>query len=128
MDSFPGLGFDDDGHRLVASIVPVEGRPPLDLANLRGLLGQAGYGEWPISEEVLDKLVNLYNTASVAFELPLGEIRDALFFVEISDDAMQAWLTITPASGGKGPCSDDVYVRLGEAGVTFGIDQAADQR
>ena len=125
MDSFPGLGFDDDGHRLVASIVPVEGRPPLDLENLRGLLGQAGYGEWPISEEVLDKLVNLYNTASVAFELPLGEIRDALFFVEISDDAMQAWLTITPASGGKGPCSDDVYVRLGEAGVTFGIDQAA---
>ena len=75
MDSFPGLGFDDDGHRLVASIVPVEGRPPLDLENLRGLLGQAGYGEWPISEEVLDKLVNLYNTASVAFELPLGEIR-----------------------------------------------------
>ena len=68
------------------------------------------------AEEVLGKLVNLYNTASVAFELPLGEIRDALFFVEIADDAMQAWLTITPATGGKGPSSDNVYMRLGEAG------------
>ncbi len=125
MESFPGLDLYDDGHRLEASIVPVEGRPSLDLESLRGLLVQAGYGEWPISDEVLNKLVNLYNTASAAFELPLGEIRDALFFVEIADDAMQAWLTITPAKGGKGPSSDDVYMRLGEAGVTFGIDQAA---
>ena len=125
MDSFPGLDFDDNGHRLVASIVPVEGRPQLDLESLRGVLAQAGYGEWPISEEVLVKLVSLYNSVTSAFELPLGEIRDALFIVEIADDAMQAWLTITPAVGGKGPTTDDVYMRLGEAGVTFGIDQAA---
>ena len=125
MEAFPGLDLYDDGHRLEASIVPVEGRPLLDLETLRGLLAQAGYGEWPISDEVLNKLVSLYNSASAAFELPLGEIRDALFFVEIADDAMQAWLTITPAMGGKGPSSDDVYMRLGEAGVTFGIDQGA---
>ena len=118
MEAFPGLDLYDDGHRLEASIVPVEGRPLLDLETLRGLLAQAGYGEWPISDEVLNKLVSLYNSASAAFELPLGEIRDALFFVEIADDAMQAWLTITPAMGGKGPSSDDVYMRLGEAGVT----------
>ena len=125
MSDFPGLEFLQVDNRLVASIRSVEGRSLLDLANLRELLAQAGYSEWPLLEEILVGLVERYNTSTVEFEQTLGECHEASFSLDIAADAMQAWVNMIPARGGKVLDSHDIYQRLGEAGVTFGIDEEA---
>ena len=125
MSDFFGLEFLQDDNRLVASIRPVEGRPILDLESLRDLLEQSGYGKWQLLEETLAMLVERYNTATEAFELVLGERHEASFSLDISVDAMQAWVKMVPATDGKALDPHDIYRRLGEAGVTFGIDEDA---
>lgn len=125
MTDFPNLVFSEDERRLAASILPSSERPTLDLDTLRGLLKQAGYGQWQLSEEALVTLVESYNSPIPEIELPIGECRDASFTLGISDDAMQAWVSVVPAFGGLALDPDDIYKALGAAGVTFGVDQAA---
>jgi uncharacterized protein (DUF342 family) len=125
MIEYPGLAFSEDGKRLVASIRPPADPPPLDLYSLRALLAQSGFGNWLLNEEALVALIQRYNASVAAPELPVGECSDASFKLEITADAMQAWLSVVPACGGKSLEPDDIYLALGESGVTFGIDQAA---
>lgn len=124
MKEYAGLSFSENENGLLAVVQPVSEHPVLDLDSLRALLGQAGYTAWTFSDDVLIDLVGRYNEAISAFELPISERRDAAFTLEVAPDAMQAWVTIVPASGGKCLVPDDVYLALGEAGVTFGIDPA----
>lgn len=123
MGEYPGLSFRREDNRLIASLAPRSSPPALNAEALRHLLSQSGYGRWFFADEALAVLVERYNQSSEAIELPLGEARDASFVLEIAPDAMQAWVTVTPASGGRALELDDIYLVLGEAGVTFGIDR-----
>ena len=123
MGEYPGLSFRREDNRLIASLAPRSSPPALNAEALRHLLAQSGYGRWFFADEALAVLVERYNQSSEAIELPLGEARDASFVLEIAPDAMQAWVTVTPASGGRALELDDIYLVLGEAGVTFGIDR-----
>lgn len=124
MNEYPGLEFSENGNCLLAHFIPPPARPLLDCDALRTLLDQAGYGKWAFPDASLAKLVESYNAATVEFELPIGERRDASFSLELSPDAMQAWARIIPACGGAFLEPETIYLALGEAGVTHGIDQA----
>jgi uncharacterized protein (DUF342 family) len=125
MTEFPGLVLAQHEGRLVASFRPSAPRPPLDLAVLRVLLADAGYGDWFHDEDALLTLVERCDTATAAFELVIGERRDAAMSLVIAADAMQASLDVTPAYGGKALAPDDIYLALGAAGISFGVDPAA---
>ena len=125
MMKYLGLAFTKDECRLMASVHPVQDRPWLDLDGLRGMLADAGYESWPLHDEALTMLIERYNTSAADFEVVLGECRDASFTLEAAADAMQAWVDVVPAYGGKALDPEAIYMALGEAGVTFGIDQAA---
>lgn len=123
MGEYPGLSFRREGNRLMASLAPRSAPPVLDPDALRHVLAQSGYGTWFFADEALAQLVERYNQSVDEVELPLGEARDASFVLEIDPDAMQAWVTVTPACGGRALEVDDIYLVLGETGVTFGIDR-----
>lgn len=125
MNEYPGLGFFENENRLFARFIPSAERPLLNGNALLALLDQAGYGKWAFADEPLAKLVESYNAATVEFELQIGERRDASFSLDISSDAMQAWACFIPACGGEFLEPEAIYLALGEAGVTHGVDQAA---
>lgn len=125
MVEYPGLTFRAEENRLVASLGPRNGPPALDADTVRHLLELSGYAAWHLAEDALALLIERYNNSVDELDLPLGEQRDASFTVEVDADAMQAWANVIPARGGKALELDDIYLALGEAGVTFGIDREA---
>ena len=124
-EGFPGLVFQEEGEALVAVLSPPDERPVLDDALLRAELDRSGHGQWLLAENALVVLVERYNAGVAESALTLGERQDASFSLEIAPNAMQAWVTVKPSHGGAKLESDAVYLALGEAGVTFGIDEAA---
>ena len=125
MGEHPDLSFSENEGRLLASVQPASERQQLDVPLLCSLVGQAGYAKWFFLEEALATLVSRYNALDGSFELPIAERRDGSFSLEISADAMSAWVTLVPGCGGKLVTPDEIFAALGAAAVTFGIDQAA---
>ncbi|WP_153112103.1 DUF342 domain-containing protein [Propionivibrio limicola] len=121
-----GLAFSTDGGQLVAAVLPTADRPPLNAEGLRDAVAQAVYGAWFLFDDALATLIERCNSGvEGGFELPIGERRDASFSIELTADAMQAWLSTTPAHGGKPLEAEEIFAALGETSVTFGIDEAA---
>lgn len=125
MTGYAGVAFREDGNSLVALITPRGEQPPLDRDALQAELARLGYGAWQLSDDALTTLVERYNADAGESELCIGQREDATFVLEIAPDAMQAWATITPSRGGKALDPESIYLALGEAGVTFGIDETA---
>jgi len=122
MAEYPGLRFEEKENRLIACLGPRPQRLWLDAEALRGVLAEAGYAKWLSAEEALSAVIACYNTTTDEVEMPIGEGHDASFTLEIDTDAMHAWVHVVPACGGKSLVPNDIYLQLGVAGVTFGID------
>ena len=125
MTDYPGLVFSANENQLMASLRPSSERPSLDLDGLREALASAGYVHWQLFDEALATLLASYGQPAAELDLTIGERRDASFTLEIAPDAMQAWVSVTPAQGGKALAPDALLAALEAAGVVFGIDQAA---
>lgn len=125
MNEYPGLEFSASEGSLRVAIQPHPDRPALDVDRLRGLLHEAGYGDWFLFEEALTLLVERYNLPVDEFEVLAAERLDGSFSLEFSADAMLAWVNLVPPYGGKSVTSEEVFTALDEAGVIFGINQAA---
>ena len=125
MTDYPGLVFSENENQLVASLRPSLERTVLDLDGLREALARAGYGQWQLADEALATLLASYGQPAAELDLTIGERRDASFSLEIAPDAMQAWVSVTPARGGKALAPEALLAALDDAGVIFGIDQAA---
>jgi uncharacterized protein (DUF342 family) len=123
--TYAGLKFSENEGRLLVSIEPVVGCPQLDVDALHSVLCQAGYEKWFFLEESLAMLVVRYNALVEVLEVPVAERRDAAFSLEISADSMLAWVNFVPAYGGTAAAPEQVFAALADAGVTYGIDQAA---
>ncbi len=124
MTGLQGLVFAEQDNHLLARVQAADDRPQLDEATLRTLLQQAGYGQWFLQEGALATLLARYNAMPSAFELTIGERRDASFLLEIAKDAACAWINVEPARGGKPLACEAVRQALQEGGVVFGIDDA----
>jgi len=62
-------------------------------------------------------------------EITMIERREASLDLEIAPDAMSAWASVTPAQGGAPAMTPNEIVHaLAEAGVIFGLDEAAMQQ
>ena len=125
MNEYPGLVFVETAGRLMASLGARAEHPILHSDAVRAQLAQAGFSKWTLSDDVLVTLAERYNNSTTECEMPLDAACDSSFALEIGADAMQAWVSVVPAVGGKVLETDDIYLKLDEAGVTFGVDQKA---
>ena len=125
MSTCPGLSFVETETHLMAVVTPSATRASLDEAVLRELLDEAGYAHWSPAAIDSASLMERYGDPASNCELPLAERCDGAFLIEVASDAMQAWIDVTPANGGQHLDLDAIVLALGEASVTFGIDQSA---
>lgn len=125
MAEFPGVELSESEGRLLVAIRRDSERPPLDIDSLRKLIEQAGYGGWFPLEDAMAKLLESYSFPKSDLELPLAERRDGSFSLEITPDAMVAWIDFAPAYGGKAVTLSEMLVTLETAGVTYGVDLLA---
>ncbi|MET3106749.1 uncharacterized protein (DUF342 family) [Oxalobacteraceae bacterium GrIS 1.18] len=105
---------------LRARFDPSNGATPPNVAMLRLALQQQGYSEFFQNEAAIDQFILQCATASEPVVAEIGERRSAHFSLEISEDLMSAWLTLTPAQGGN-PIGIQVHDELRDQGITHGI-------
>lgn len=125
MQAAVGVVFAEVDGQIVARCAAGSDRPALDAAGLRGLLDGAGYGDWALSDAALAGLLTRYLNEPAGFELTVGRRLDAQATIELAPDAMQAWVEVTRARGGRPMTPEALRQLLAERGVTHGIDFAA---
>nr|WP_319563546.1 FapA family protein [uncultured Rhodoferax sp.] len=104
---------------------PIEGAPPVDRAMLHALLAQPDYAGCWLDEEAIAQAANDCNSQSASFVVKVAQRRDAEIHIEIASDDMAVQITLEAPRGGKPAQPADVFRALAEAGVVFGIDEAA---
>jgi len=128
MQNIEGITLSDRDGELIASCRPAAGLAPIDPKSLPHLLDAAGYAAWALLPDALITLAERWNAGGDEFELTLGRREDASFTIEVAQDSLCAWVNLTAARGGQRPKLEDMLLALNNAGVVFGIDQAALQQ
>ena len=130
----------DEGPRKVSLRVSVRrsdasAPPPITPNSIIKLLEQRGYAQYfrfddsiSIIVDDLTKRLKALNSGSKlyedSYETPaIAEAHDAIGLVEISEDALEVYLTITPAKGGVQLDLDSATSILKNAGVKYGIEK-----
>src|SRR5450830_2014199 len=121
----PNISFREANGQVFLRCEPTPERPPVDSAALHTLLAQAGYGDCLLHEEAIASAAHDCNTQQSPFERLLAQRSDATIQVHIAPDEMAAEISLGPARGGKAVAVEDVKRALVEAGVLFGVDEAA---
>lgn len=123
-DIVPGHGLsfylDNDGKRLLAEHGTGATRQSIDKHLVTEILAKEGFADLFIIPEALEKMLTCYNSGT-GFTLVLGERRDGSFSVDIAADFMSAHLTVTPAYGGNPVTTGQIYAKLREEGICFGV-------
>lgn len=104
---------------------PAAGRPPVDVAMLHALLQEAGFGQCLVNEDAMAAAAADCNGAQTPTVVQVAERRDASLQIEIAPDEMAVQVSLVPPTGGKPITLDDIHQALHDAGVVFGIDEAA---
>lgn len=117
--------FDPVSGALLANYVPNPGGPGLDSVMLREALRGQGYGDLHFVDKVLDGFVHKAREAQAPLSLPIGKRLDAELKIVATDNLMTAFMTLSPAKGGKVLLLADILAALQQQGFTFGIMQEA---
>jgi len=123
--NLPGITFNEADGKVLLVSQPLPDRLPIDSNVLHALLIQEGYGDCLLDEAAISNAANLCNVQQTPFGLEVARRMDAVLAVHVELGDMAATLNIVAARGGKPASVPDVLAALAQAGVTFGIDQAA---
>ncbi len=126
--NLPGISFSETEGQVFLRCEPVPERQPVDTAALKTLLAQAGYGDFLLHEEAVASASRDCNSTQEPFDRLVAQRSDAAIQVLIAPDEMAADISLTPAHGGKAVAMEDLMRALVEAGVLFGVDEAALQQ
>ncbi len=113
----------DDGMKLLAVIQPCEDKIELTVEEIKRRIKESSLDYLFINEYLLVQLVQRYKEAAVneTIEFEIGERRDAICSVAVSDDKMTVHLSITSNFGGKGVSLADIQALLTDRGIVFGV-------
>jgi len=120
-----GIAVTEADGQIFLRVQPDAQRPAVDPAALHVLLTESGLANCWLLEDAISTAANDCNIRQSPFVVQVGERRDAAIEVHITPDAMAAALSLKPPRGGKPASIEDVIRALTEAGIVFGIDEAA---
>ncbi|TXT41105.1 MAG: hypothetical protein FD135_564 [Comamonadaceae bacterium] len=123
--NLPGITFNEADGKVLLVSQPQPDREPVDSKLLHALLIQEGFGDCQLDEAAISNAANMCNVQQAPFGLEVARRVDAALAIQIELGDMTAKLSITAARGGKPASVLDVLAALEQAGVTFGIDEAA---
>ena len=120
-----GISLAQADNQLFLRGEPSSEREPIEPSHLLALLQECGFADWVIDQTALASAVQDCNQKTTPFAIPLGARVDARVEVLVAGDDMSAAINLSPPKGGKQATIEDVLQALHDAGVNFGIDQAA---
>ncbi|MDD5028694.1 MAG: FapA family protein [Rhodoferax sp.] len=123
--NLPGITLNETGGTVLLLSQPVPDCPPIDSDSLRALLIQEGFGDCLLDQAAIAEAASRCNLQQGPFGLAVARRIDATVTVDIERDDMTATLTLTAAQGGKPASFGDALAAIAQAGVAFGIDEAA---
>lgn len=91
-----------------------------DIAQLTEALHTEGYAEFYLDDRAVNQFIQDCAKAQSQVEMAIGERRNASFILKLSEDLMSAWLTVSPAQGGR-PIGVEVQDELRDQGICYGI-------
>ena len=121
----PGIAISETDQKIFLQVQPDGARPAVDVATLRGFLAEFGAADCALDETALARAVHDCNTQKEPFSMQLAQRRDATINIRIAEDDVLAEISIHKAQGGKAVSVGDLTQALAQAGVVFGIDDAA---
>lgn len=119
------LSFDADARAVIARNAPADDAAPITEDWLHEQLAARGWGALRPLPDAIAVLLASYHKGSAVEALRIAEMADGSFEVTLSEDAMQAVLTLKPPCGGEAVSSDTIMQHLAEMGILSGVDQAA---
>ncbi len=120
-----GISFTEADGQVLLHHRPVAGRADVDPAMLNAALAEAGFEQCAKDAAALAQAAIDCNTQQLPFAVQVAERRDAAVQVHISADDMTAEISLTAPQGGKPATVADILQALAEAGVGYGVDEAA---
>lgn len=119
------LKLSDDDRRVLAIIPAGEQVTAVTAADLQLMLQTEGYGDWQTLDAGIAQACGLPGKSDQVQEVAIAECVDGQLSITVSDDSLQAFLTVTPPRGGE-PV-DVVMIRqvLGKLEISHGIIETA---
>ncbi|WP_034295288.1 DUF342 domain-containing protein [Herbaspirillum sp. RV1423] len=114
------FNYDRVSGELVAAFTPIEGMQVPNLVILKQMLTDGGFTKLYIDDAALGDFAAKVAGAKEAVSQKIGERRDGEFLLEVSDDLMEAYLTLVPPQGGRAR-SVEVINEIRAQGITHGI-------
>lgn len=119
------LKLSEDGRQVLAVIPAGEQVGALKATDLQGMLRAEGYAQWHQLDAGLTQACGMLGKTAEICEVAIAERLDGDLSINISDDAMQAFLTITPPQGGVSVDTLMIRHALNESNISHGIIESA---
>lgn len=116
----------DENNKLIAVFEPGDAKVTLDTTAVKEMLARQKLSDLYLDEKAFSRLIQLYNNSNAAFILEIGERRDGEFVINVAEDKMTAYLTMTPAYGGAPVTFDQIRQGIKEKGIVSGLITAAE--
>jgi len=113
------LVHNNEANSIVARLIEEEGATPVSLYVIKSQLTTLGYPQLRLDDKAVAQLLSADKKGEIT-EVEIALIRDAKAEVKLADDARRAYLTITPANGGK----DMTIEVLTEVVLAAGVDKS----
>lgn len=120
-----GISLSDADGQVFLRMDPVSDAPAIVLADLRSLLVESGYADWLCDEDALAGACREWRELKTPLSVRVAQRCEARVVVQVSADEMSADLSLSPPQGGKALTREDIQKALFEAGVQYGVNEAA---
>ncbi|MFC3120667.1 DUF342 domain-containing protein [Agaribacter flavus] len=119
------LSFSEEHSTVLATVSPNECDASLEADLLKKFIQKSEFGHYFIKEDAVNSLVANAKKASgegkvEAFTCPVAELKDAEIKVKISEDEMEASMTVIGAFGGAIPKLANFHQALADKGIVRG--------
>lgn len=112
--------LDDNNIKLTADVQPLGDNPLPEADDIQQQLAADGLADLYFFEGALDKLLKIARETSTPTSLEIAERRNAEYLITVSEDSMQALLTLVPARGGDPVSQEALEKAMQEAEIVSG--------
>ena len=119
------LEFNNDSGTLSAIIQYIKSDRSYTSDDIKEEITKRGFDKLYIINDALDQIVLAQSNQKEEIETVIAERRDGEASIRVTDDQMQAYLTVTPSFGGEPVTIDLVNEILRQQNINFGINKNA---
>ncbi len=118
------IHLDDSGKTVIVSFSPTGSTGAITQDDLTRAIHNAGFAECLLNGPALSMATGKYNSGG-AFKIPVGEVVDGEFSIRLDNQQLSAFLTCSPAFGGKPVRSEDVLHEATKQGIGVKLNSEA---